>query len=240
MRCRRRRNPIAGAAAAQAGTLAIGAPRREPVPRKVRSTELPQVHERTSMGDNVTRLIAACADDEDALLARVFPLVYGELKAIAHRALLRASGNATLSTTALVNEAYLKLAGHTALGLTDRGHLLALCARAMRQIVVDHARRRQADKRGGNQAALSLGAIEADSAERPETIVALDEALTALTAHDARLVRLIEYRVFGGLDSAQIASLLGLTPRSVQREWLRARAWVGRALLVDPPTDRAS
>ena len=186
------------------------------------------------MGDNVTRLIAACADDEDALLARVFPLVYGELTGIAHRALLRASGNATLSTTALVNEAYLKLAGHTALGLTDRSHLFALCARAMRQIVVDHARRRQADKRGGPQAALSLGAVEAAGADQPEVVVALDEALTALAALDPRLVRLVEYRVFGGLDTAAIADLLGLTPRSVQRDWLRARAWIGHALSDAP------
>jgi RNA polymerase sigma factor (TIGR02999 family) len=186
------------------------------------------VHEH--IHDSVTALIAACTDDEDALLARVFPLVYNELKHIAHRALLRSSGNATLSTTALVNEAYLKLAGHAGLELTDRRHLFALCARAMRQIVVDHARRRQTDKRGGQHAALSLSGIDADNADRPENIVALDEALTALTEHDPRLVRLIEYRVFGGLDSNAIAELLGITPRSVQREWLRARAWVGRSL----------
>lgn len=180
--------------------------------------------------NSVTRIIAACAGDDAELLARVFPIVYEELKRIAHRALLRSSGNATLSTTALVNEAYLKLAGGAALGLSGRKHLFALCARAMRQIVVDHARRRQADKRGGEETAWSLNAIDPDSAERPETIVALDEALTALTARDERLVRLIEYRVFGGLDSNEIAELLGVTPRSVQREWLRARAWVGRAL----------
>jgi RNA polymerase sigma factor (TIGR02999 family) len=180
--------------------------------------------------DSVTALIAACTGDEDALLARVFPLVYNELKQIAHRALLRSSGSATLSTTALVNEAYLKLAGHADLELTDRRHLFALCARAMRQIVVDHARRRQADKRGGPHTSLSLSGIDADNADRPENIVALDEALSALTEHDPRLVRLIEYRVFGGLDSNAIAELLGITPRSVQREWLRARAWVGRSL----------
>jgi RNA polymerase sigma factor (TIGR02999 family) len=186
-----------------------------------------------AQGDgSVTGIIAACAGDDAELLTRVFPLVYEELRRIAHRALARASGSATLSTTALVNEAYVKLAGNAALDLAGRKHLFALCARAMRQIVVDHARRRHADKRGGD-AAWSLCAIDADNAERPESIVALDEALTALAARDPRLVRLIEYRVFGGLDNGAIGELLGLTPRSIQREWLRARAWVGRALAID-------
>lgn len=182
---------------------------------------------------SVTQLIAACGDDDDGLLGRVFPLVYAELKQIAHRALLRASGGASLSTTALVNEAYLKLAGHADLALNDRSHLFALCARAMRQIVVDHARRRQADKRGGQQVAMSLTGVEAQAAERPETIVALDEALTLLAERDPRLVRIIEYRVFGGLDTRQIADLLELTPRSIQLDWLRARAWIGQALAFD-------
>ncbi|SFN18437.1 RNA polymerase sigma factor, TIGR02999 family [Dokdonella immobilis] len=192
-------------------------------------------HARMQQSGNpsVTQLIAACGDDDDGLLARVFPLVYAELKQIAHRALLRASGGATLSTTALVNEAYLKLAGHTDLALNDRSHLFALCARAMRQIVVDHARRHQAEKRGGQQVAMSLTGVEAQAAERPETIVALDEALTTLAERDPRLVRIIEYRVFGGLDTRQIADLLELTPRSIQLEWLRARAWIGQALALD-------
>jgi len=211
--------------------LAIAATSREPVAAIVQLAGPRTMHDMPD--DGVTRLLAACSGDEGALLARVFPLVYAELRHIAHRTLLRASGNATLSTTALVNEAYVKLAGHAALELNDRTHLLALCARAMRQIMVDHARRRQADKRGDGQVAFSLSAVDARSADRPEAIVALDEALTALAARDPRLVRLIEYRVFGGLDSVQIAELLGLTPRSVQREWLRARAWIGCALAVD-------
>jgi RNA polymerase sigma factor (TIGR02999 family) len=214
-------------AIATGGGVAIAAPPREPSGSRVRTRELRLVHGRDE--DSVTRIIAAAAGDDEALIARVFPLVYDELRRIAHRALLRSSGNATLSTTALVNETYLKLAGHADLGLDGRKHFFALCARAMRQIVVDHARRRHADKRGG-EPAWSIDTLDADSAARPETVVALDEALTALAAHDARLVRLIEYRVFGGLDSVEIAALLDLSPRQVQREWLRARAWVGRAL----------
>lgn len=226
-----------GAAAVVRGGVAIAAPPREPLAPEVRMPRLSLVHGRDD--DSVTRIIAACAGDDGALLARVFPLVYEELRRIAHRALLRASGGATLSTTALVNETYLKLAGYADLDLEGRKHLFALCARAMRQIVVDHARRRHADKRGGERA-WSLDTLDADSADRPETVVALDEALTALAERDPRLVRLIEYRVFGGLDSAEIAELLELSPRSVQREWLRARAWVGRALDVRVDTDSAA
>lgn len=226
-----------GAAAAMRDGVAIAAPPREPLVPEVRMPRLSLVHGRDD--DSVTRIIAASAGDDAELLARVFPIVYEELRRIAHRALLRASGGATLSTTALVNETYLKLAGHADLDLEGRKHLFALCARAMRQIVVDHARRRHADKRGGEQA-WSLDTLDAHSADRPETVVALDEALTALAERDPRLVRLIEYRVFGGLDSAEIGELLELSPRSVQREWLRARAWVGRALDVRVDTESAA
>lgn len=194
---------------------------------------------RESNDPSVTQLIAACSDDDASLLSKVFPLVYAELKQIAHRALLRASGNATLSTTALVHEAYVKLIDGSKTEVNDRSHLFALCARAMRQIVVDHARRRGADKRGGQQAMLSLSGVEARDCARPEAIVALDEALTTLAERDPRLVRLIEYRVFGGLSTAQAAELLGLTTRSVQLEWLRARAWVGQALALDTDTGAA-
>lgn len=228
---------MGGAAAVRCGGVAIAAPPREPSAPEARTPRLLLVHGRDD--DSVTRIIAACAGDDGALLSRVFPVVYEELRRIAHRALLRARGSATLSTTALVNETYLKLAGHADLDLEGRKHLFALCARAMRQIVVDHARRRHADKRGG-EPAWSLDTLDADSADRPETVVALDEALTALAERDPRLVRLIEYRVFGGLDSVEIAELLGLSPRSVQREWLRARAWVGRALDVRSDAESAA
>lgn len=192
----------------------------------------------TPTAPSVTQLIAECAGDDHALLLRVFPLVYAELKQIAHRSLLRASGNATLSTTALVNETYLKLAGSAQPDINDRSHLLALCARAMRQIVVDHARRRQAEKRGGEVPRLSLSGVEPDAAERPETVVALDEALQQLASRDPRLVRLIEYRVFAGLETRQIAELMGLTMRTIQLDWLRARAWIGQALTFDADADR--
>ncbi|MGA8278373.1 MAG: ECF-type sigma factor [Rhodanobacteraceae bacterium] len=178
----------------------------------------------------VSELIRRHGGDDTALIDRVFPLVYAELRQIAHRALQRAYGNRTLSTTVLVHETYLRLAAREQLPLASRKHLFALCARAMRQIVIDHARRRQADKRGGHATVLSLTAVEPGAEQRPELLVALDQALIALETHDPRLVRLIEYRVFAGLDNVTIAELLELSPRSVQRDWRRARAWIGSAL----------
>lgn len=178
----------------------------------------------------VTQLIERHIGDDDVLIDCVFPLVYAELRQIAHRALQRAHGSQTLSTTALVHETYLRLAEHEHLSLESRKHLFALCARAMRQIVIDHARKRQANKRGGNVAVLSLSAVEPGFEQRPESLVMLDQALVALQARDPRLVRLIEYRIFAGLDNAAVAELLNLSLRSVQRDWQRARAWVGAAL----------
>ncbi|MGB0132582.1 ECF-type sigma factor, partial [Dokdonella sp.] len=214
---------------------AIGNRPREPWPRRNFAAGHSNVQQPGN--SSVTQLIAACAGDDASLLSRVFPLVYAELRQIAHRALLRSSGNATLSTTALVHETYIKLVGHSKLAVNDRSHLFALCARAMRQIVVDHARRRHADKRGGQQTLLSLSGVDPDSTDRPETIVALDEALKALHERDPRLVRIVEYRVFAGLDTQQIADLLGLTPRSVQLDWLRAKAWVGQALAPESSSE---
>lgn len=181
----------------------------------------------------VTELIRRHRDDEVALIDCVFPLVYAELRQIAHRALQRAHGVQTLSTTALVHETYLRLAEHESLPLASRKHLFALCAQAMRQIVIDHARRRQADKRGGHATLLSLSAVEADVGQRPELLLAFNQALCALQLLDPRLVRLIEYRVFAGLDNGTVAELLGLSLRSVQRDWRRARAWIGAALEID-------
>ena len=169
-----------------------------------------------------------------AVLASSFPPVYAELKGLAHAALRRMRPGATLSTTGLVHEAWLKLVDAPDLRLESREHLLALCARAMRQIVVDHARRRLADKRGGGRTRLSLSAVQPDSGDRPEQVLALDEAISALAERDPRLVELIELRVFAGLSTSEAADVLDLSVRSVQRDWLRARAWIGAALMTDP------
>lgn len=179
----------------------------------------------------ITRLLSQDLDDRQQL-DRVFDLVYAELKAIAHRALAR-SAHGTLCTTALVHETYTRLNQHGELDLKGRRHFYALCARAMRQIVVDHARRRFAEKRGSGLPALPLLDHDALDFALPESWVALDEALGALEQHDPGLVELLHDRLFAGLELPQIAALRGIGLRQAQREWKRARIWLHRALLPD-------
>ncbi|MCB1032705.1 MAG: sigma-70 family RNA polymerase sigma factor [Acidobacteria bacterium] len=181
----------------------------------------------------ITTLLEGWRRGDKEASDQVLALVYTDLRRLARRELGRRGRQGTLQPTALVHEAYLRLAGPSERPWKNRGHFFSVAAQAMRQIVVDHARRRQADKRGGNQVGMSLTGVEAQASERPETIVALDEALTLLAERDSRLVRIIEYRVFGGLETRQIADLLELSPRSIQLDWLRARAWIGQALALD-------
>lgn len=168
----------------------------------------------------------------DGSVDTAFAWVYHELKPIAHRMLARANGG-TLCTTGLVHEAYVKLLGTG--DVQGRKHFFALCARAMRQIVIDHARRRLADKRGAGVATVS--GIEGDALDntRPETFLAIDAALDELERRDPRLVELLQLRVFAGLELAEIAPLLGVTVRQLQRDWQRAHIWLSQALLPDSP-----
>jgi RNA polymerase sigma factor (TIGR02999 family) len=161
-----------------------------------------------------------------------FSHVYDELKLIAHRVLAR-SRNGALATTGLVHEAYLKLSEGSSRTPADRKHFLALCARSMRQIVIDHARRLNAEKRGAGQAVLSLHDVEVSDRAGPESFLAIDRALDQLERHDRRLVDLIQLRVFAGLDLDEIAPLFGVTVRQLQRDWLRAQIWLVQALLPD-------
>jgi RNA polymerase sigma factor (TIGR02999 family) len=177
---------------------------------------------------DVTRLLEACRGGDAIARDRLFALVYAELKRIARRQ-SRGRRESTLSTTALVHETYMRLAAHDAIAAGSREHFFALCARAMRQVVIDHARRRNAGKRG---AGLSFALDENDAVvdADPAMLLALDESLAQLELHDPRLVRLVELRAFAGLDPEAIAELLGVTVRTVQRDWLRARAWLDSAL----------
>lgn len=167
-------------------------------------------------------------------LTRLVPLVYRELRAIAHRQLggpmYARAGGATLSTTALVHEAYLKLAGDPNRAWRDRTHFLALAAIAMRQILVDRARARATLKRGGAFVHVTLdeGALASD--DDPETLLALDDALDRLAVLAPRLARVVELRFYGGLSEDEIADVLGVTTRTVQRDWAKARMLLRRAL----------
>ncbi|MEL6612555.1 MAG: ECF-type sigma factor [Bacteroidota bacterium] len=157
--------------------------------------------------------------------------IYDEMKAIAQRRLRRLRPGDTLNTTALVHEAYLRVADHATLVYRDQTHFAAIAAIAMRNVLVDYARQRSALKRGGpNAAHVSLTAVQVAADERAEDILALDEALTRLEAVDARLAEVVTLRYFGGLGVEETAHALSLSPRTVKRDWRTARLWLARAL----------
>jgi RNA polymerase sigma factor (TIGR02999 family) len=199
-------------------------------------------HARREITDALVALRAAPEDRpggaSDAL-NRLVPLVYGELRKIAHRQLAAERAGHTLSTTGLVHEAYLKLADQSRVQWQDRAHFFAVAARAMRRILVDYARRHRALRRGGAGVRLSLGALdEGDAgalaiAARADELVALDDALVRLAVLDERLARVVECRYFAGLTDAETAAVLGVTPRTVGRDWVKARGWLYQVLRPD-------
>lgn len=154
------------------------------------------------------------------------PSVYGHLRAIAGSYFRGRSAGDTLQPTALVNEAFMKLAASEAADFESREHFVAVAARAMRQILVDHARRRNADKRGGNQRPVTLTDVAVGDAERALDLVALDDALSQLATLNARHARVVELRFFGGLSVPEVAQALGISVATVEREWKQARAWL--------------
>ena len=175
---------------------------------------------------DITGLVHAAGNGDRAALQDLFAAVYGEIKRLAHRQLAR-HAQPTLDTTGLVHEAYLKLIRPDSLQLRDRGHFFAIAAKAMRQIVVDHARRRQADKRGGlAPQVVTLDENSAADSFDPETLTRLDSALSQLQQLEPRLAELVEMRFFAGLSVVQVAELREVAPRTVLRDWRRARAYL--------------
>ncbi len=170
-------------------------------------------------------LVAWTAGDEGAL-QHLVPLVYNDLRRIAERHLRREPEGQTLQTTALVNEAYLRLANSRALNCQNRAHFLAVAAQVMRHILVDKARGRQRQRRGGGASALSLEEELVFSPARAAELVALDDALSELAKVDERKSRVVEMRFFAGLGVDEIADVLKISPETVTREWKRARAWL--------------
>jgi RNA polymerase sigma factor (TIGR02999 family) len=170
-------------------------------------------------------LLDSTGGDRQAL-DRLMPLVYDELRRIAHRELGRARPHQTLATTDVVHEVYLRLVDQSRVARRERVSFLALAAIAMRRIVIEYARRARAQKRGGGQRLVSLDEAAIPGDERSETLLALDEALTRLAALDARLARVVECRYFGGLTEEETADALGVTARTVRRDWVKAKAWL--------------
>jgi RNA polymerase sigma factor (TIGR02999 family) len=177
----------------------------------------------------LTQLLRAWSDGDHNALERLTPQVIDELKRIARRHIRGEHGAHTLQATALVNEAYLRLVCGANVRWQDRAHFFAICARIMRHILIEAARARIADKRGGN--ALRVTFDEALPAmSREAEFVAVDEALNALSAIDERKARIVELRFFGGLSVEETAHVLGVSERSVNRDWRLARSWLLREL----------
>jgi RNA polymerase sigma factor (TIGR02999 family) len=181
----------------------------------------------------ITRLLVDLRGGDRSALDRLFDLVYRDLHDRARRQLGRRTPGATLSTTVLVHETYLKLADAMHLELEDRRHFFAVAARAMRQIAVDHARRASAQKRGGGVWAVSLddAGMAAAVHDRPAAdLIALDRALARLAELDERLARTVELRYFAGLSVEETAEVMGVSERTVKRDWHKARAFLYDAM----------
>jgi RNA polymerase sigma factor (TIGR02999 family) len=178
----------------------------------------------------ITKLLADWSKGDRDALERLTPLVHAELRRIARRQMSRERPGHTLQATALINEAYLRLAGREGFEWHDRLHFFAVCAQVMRHVLIDHARARGRDKRGGPVVQISLADAGLVAAERPADLLALDEALSALEAVDAQKGRIVELRYFAGLTIEETAELLGVAPITVRREERRARAWLHRLM----------
>jgi RNA polymerase sigma-70 factor (ECF subfamily) len=180
--------------------------------------------------EEVTRLLAAWSDGDRAVLDTLMPLVERELHELAHRYLSRERPGHTLQTTALVNEAYLRLVDQRRARFESRAHFFAIAAQIMRRILINHARDRSASKRGGGAPRVSLDEAAVLSENRAEELVALDEALDILAKLDERKARVVELRYFGGLTVEETARVLGVHPNTVTREWGQAKAFLHREL----------
>lgn len=183
-----------------------------------------------SAPQNVTALLVDWSDGDRESFDRLFPVVYGDLERIARRHLLKERQDHTLNTQALVHESYLNLVDGAQVRWKDRSHFYAMASRAMRHILIDHARRKRALKRGGDQVAVTLGDSAGAEATTLDRILALDEALSALEERDERLARVVECKFFAGLKSQEAADALGISLRTVERDWRRARAYLRQAL----------
>jgi len=181
----------------------------------------------------VTRLLHAARDGDSSAFDRLMPLVYTELKQLAGRQLHRERAAHAPHTTALVHELYLKLVDQAEIDWHGRAHFFSIAARAMRQILVDHARKRKAKKRGGDRQRVTLVETLLPNHVQWDELLDLDEALNRLDSVDARMRKVVEYRFFGGMREKEIADVLNVSARTVQRDWVKARAWLYDHLYPD-------
>lgn len=185
----------------------------------------------------VTQVIGELVAGDRSAAERLFPLLYDAFHELAGRYLKSERSGHTFSPTALVHEAYLKLVDQTRVQWQGKTHFFAIGAQAMRRILVDHARHRQRQKRGGGRDRIELDESVAISPQRDEDLIAVDEALGKLAQVDARQAAIVELRFFGGMSVAEVAEVLGVSKRTVEAEWTMVRAWLRRELSHEEPVE---
>lgn len=184
----------------------------------------------TPSPQEVTQLLADWGKGDRSALDKLLPLVHSELRRIAQRQMSQERPGHTLQATALVNEAYLKLAGQQGFDWQNRAHFFAVCAQVMRHILIDHARAHARDKRGGGAVKVSLNDALVVAEDQAGHFIALDEALRVLERLDPQKGKIVELRYFGGLSVEEAAEVMNISPRTVRREWQRAKAWLYRMM----------
>jgi len=184
----------------------------------------------TGLPSQVTQLLIKWSDGDKAALDQLIPLVHTELRRIAKRYMGRQSPAHTLETSALINEAYLRLVDQHSVEWKDRAHFFAVSAQIMRNILIDHARKYRYAKRGAGARKIALDEVSTMPEQRAAEFVALDDALSELATVDSRKSQIVELRFFGGLNIEETAEVMKISPATVQREWRSARAWLQRAM----------
>ncbi len=182
------------------------------------------------MAGEATRLLNELNPSDPAVAERLFTVVYGELRNLAGNYFRRQRPEHTLQPTALVNEAFLRLVDQTCVEWKDRAHFLAVAARAMRQILIDHARGRATRKRGGDLCRVTMSEADTPVTDRDPELLDLDEAMRTLAALDERQAKVVELRFFGGMTVEEIAHVVGVSKTTIETEWRMARAWLRREL----------
>jgi RNA polymerase sigma factor (TIGR02999 family) len=182
-----------------------------------------------AQSEDASKLLSRWVKGDAQALAALLPLVYSELRRVAHYQLQRERPDHTLQSTALVHEAYLRLLSNQAPALQNRSHFIAIAARLIRQILVDYARERRAAKRDGG-CRVAVEVLEAQPVLADENLLALDDALNDLGRTDERQAKIVDMKFFGGLSSPEVAEVLGLSRATVDRDWATARAWLHRQM----------
>jgi RNA polymerase sigma factor (TIGR02999 family) len=182
---------------------------------------------------SVTQLLVRARDGDSSALAEVFPLIYDELRRLAKAQLQREPDGHTLSPTALVHEAYIRLIDYSRMEWNGRSHFLAVAATAMRRILVDHARGHRSAKRGGALKRVPIESVELGIEDRADLLIAVDEALVRLKDVDPRQAKVVECHFFGGMTEDETAEALGIGVRTAKRDWAKAKVWLHREIAAD-------